>query len=117
MCDTGFDFIPPAPTFVLDAEPRWPGPDWEFFINGRVHLVYTPSTPSRVNNLDNHVRFSDTIHTWSAPLRVNDDNTTNSPSFLPRLARPTPGSPGVVWYDSRIIYGQVGLRQPDGVAE
>src|SRR5205823_10093684 len=75
----GFDFIPPQPDRSVDAEPglawdRTGGPH-----AGRVYLVYTLEVRNEKSDTDIEVRHSDDGGaTWSAPVRVNDDTTTNS---------------------------------------
>ena len=112
----GFDFIPAQPDRSIDAEPglawdRTNGPH-----KGRVYLVYTLEQPNESNNMDIYVRFSDDNGaTWSAPVRVNDDNTKNS-QFLPKISLdPTTGNLAVVWYDSRKDLGTGGPGDTDGV--
>ena len=113
----GFDFIPPQPDRSVDAEPglawdRTGGPH-----NGRVYLVYTLEQKNESDNTDIFVRYSDDRGaTWSAPVRVNDDNTVNS-QFLPKISLdPTSGHIAVVWYDSRNDLGTGGAGDTDGLA-
>jgi hypothetical protein len=55
--------------------------------NGRVYLVYMLKQQSESDNMDIYVRYSnDDGATWSAGVRVNDDNTKNS-QFLPNFSR------------------------------
>jgi hypothetical protein len=112
----GFDFIPAQPDRSVDAEP---GLAWDRtggLHKGRVYLVYTLEHPNESNNMDIYVRFSDDDGaTWSVPVRVNDDNTTNS-QFLPKISLdPTTGNLAVVWYDSRNDLGAGGSGDTDGV--
>jgi hypothetical protein len=114
----GFDFIPPQPDRSVDAEP---GLAWDTTggpHGGRVYLVYTREHPNESNNTDIYVQHSDTSgSTWSAPIRVNDDATTNS-QFLPKISLdPTTGRIAVVWYDSRHDLGTGGTGDTDGVAD
>lgn len=69
---------------------------------GRLYLVYTDETVFGSNNTDIMVRSSDNDGaTWSAPVKVNDDATTNS-QFLPRIAsNRLSGNIAVCWHDSR----------------
>src|SRR5437667_4402872 len=113
----GFDFIPAQPDRSVDAEPglawdRTGGPH-----NGRVYLVYTLEQKNESDNTDIFVRYSDDRGaTWSAPVRVNDDNTVNS-QFLPKISLdPTSGHIAVVWYDSRNDLGTGGAGDTDGLA-
>jgi hypothetical protein len=113
----GFDFIPAQPDRSVDAEP---GLAWDRTggaHSGRVYLVYTLEHPNESNNTDIYVQYSDdTGGTWSSPVRVNDDNTTNS-QFLPKIALdPTSGNLAVVWYDARADLGTGGPGDTDGVA-
>src|SRR2546421_299331 len=112
----GFDFIAPQPDRSIDAEPglawdRSGGPH-----NGRVYLVYTFEVQNESDNTDIFVRYSDNQGmTWSAPVRVNDDATTNS-QFLPKISLDqTTGNLAVVWYDSRNDLGNGGAGDTDGL--
>src|SRR2546430_923745 len=98
----GFDFIAPQPDRSIDAEPglawdRSGGPH-----NGRVYLVYTFEAQNESDNPDIFVRYSDNQGlTWRAPVRVNDDATTNS-HVLPKISLDqTTGSLALVWSHSR----------------
>jgi hypothetical protein len=112
----GFDFIAPQPDRSVDAEPglawdRTGGPH-----AGRVYLVYTHEVRNEKDDTDVEVRHSDDDGaTWSGPVRVNDDATTNS-QFLPKISLdPTTGKIAVVWYDSRADLGTGGAGDTDGV--
>jgi hypothetical protein len=110
----GFDFIPAQEERSIDAEPglawdRTGGPH-----NGRVYLVYTLKVRSERDNMDIYLRHSDDDgKTWSAGVRVNDDNTKNS-QFLPKISLdPTTGNIAVVWYDCRNDLGLGGPGDTD----
>lgn len=112
----GFDFIPAQQDRSVDAEPglawdRTGGPH-----NGRVYLVYTLEVKNESDNTDIFVRYSDDDgRTWSAPVRVNDDQTKNS-QFLPKISLdPTTGNIAVVWYDCRNDLGLGGPGDTDGI--
>jgi hypothetical protein len=112
----GFHFIPAQVDRSIDAEPglawdRTGGPH-----NGRAYLVSTFERSNGTDNTDIFVRFSDDQGaTWSTPVRVNDDTTTNS-QFLPKISLdPTSGNIAVVWYDSRNDLGDGGPGDTDGV--
>jgi hypothetical protein len=114
----GFDFIAPQPDRSVDAEPgiawdRTGGPH-----AGRVYLVYTHEVRNEKDDTDIEVRHSDDNGaTWSGPVRVNDDATTNS-QFLPKISLdPTTGKIAVVWYDSRADLGAGGAGDTDGVPD
>jgi hypothetical protein len=114
----GFDFIPPQPDRSVDAEP---GLAWDRIGGphaGRVYLVYTHEIRNEKDDTDIEVRHSDDGGaTWSAPVRVNDDATTNS-QFLPKISLdPTTGKIAVVWYDSRADLGTGGAGDTDGVPD
>jgi hypothetical protein len=84
--------------------------------NGRVYLVYTEETVNESNDTNILVRFSDDDGTtWSDPVQVNDDATTNS-QFLPRIALDqTTGNIAVSWHDARNDDGLGGPGDTDGV--
>src|SRR5258708_21324772 len=112
----GFDFIPAQPDRSIDAEPglawdRTGGPH-----SGRVYLVYTLEQKNESDNTNIYVRYSDDQGvSWSTPVRVNDDTTTNS-QFLPKIALdPTSGQIAVVWYDARNDLGAGGPGDTNGL--
>jgi BNR/Asp-box repeat protein len=112
----GFDFIPAQPDRSVDAEP---GLAWDRTggaHNGRVYLVYSLEHPNESDDLDIYVRYSDDNGaTWSAGVKVNDDQTTNS-QFMPKISLdPTTGNLAVVWYDSRADLGAGGPGDTDGI--
>jgi hypothetical protein len=100
----GFRHIPPQPVRSVDSESKVAydlsnGPH-----RGRLYMTYTDSSSSADNNGDLQIyeRFSDDDgKTWSARIKVNDDNNSLS-HFLPALAvDPTTGVLAVEWYDCR----------------
>lgn len=98
----GFDPISAQPSRSIDAEgnlawDRSGGP-----LNGRVYLVFTDAPAVGSSDTNIFVRHSDDNGaTWSAPVQVNDDATTNS-QFLPAVAvDQTTGNVAVTWYDAR----------------
>jgi hypothetical protein len=112
----GFDFIPAQPDRSVDAEvglawDRSGGPH-----TGRVYMVNTKEKKNESDNMNILVRHSDDNGaTWSAPVRVNDDHTTNS-QFNPKISLDqTSGAIAVVWYDSRRDLGTGGPGDTDGV--
>jgi hypothetical protein len=112
----GFDFIAPQPDRSVDAEiglawDRTGGPH-----NGRVYAVYTREHLNESDNTDIFVRYSDDDGTsWSGPVRVNDDDTTNS-QFMPKISLDqTTGQIAVMWHDSRADLGTGGEGDTDGV--
>ena len=98
----GFDFIPAQSERSIDAEAGlvWDATGGAF--NDRIYLVYTDETVNENNDTDILMRTStDDGGTWSAPVRVNDDATTNS-QFLPYVALDsTTGTVGVGFHDCR----------------
>src|SRR3954471_9108498 len=98
----GFDFIPAQNGRSIDAEAGlvWDATGGPF--NNRIYLVYTEETVNENNDTDIEMRTStDDGATWSAPVRVNDDATTNS-QFLPYVALDsTTGSVAVGFHDCR----------------
>ncbi|HEY3208479.1 MAG TPA: sialidase family protein [Actinomycetota bacterium] len=112
----GFDFIPPQSRRSVDAET---GLAWDRSggqRTGRVYLLYTDELPDESNDTDNFVRFSnDDGHSWSTPVRVNDDAGHNS-QFNPRIALDqTSGNVAVSWHDSRNDLGTGGPGDTNGV--
>jgi hypothetical protein len=112
----GFDFIPPQPDRSVDAEvglawDRSGGPH-----HGRVSMIYTREHPNESDDTDIYSQYSDDGGvTWSAPVRVNDDATTNS-QFLPKISvDQTTGNLAAVWYDSRSDAGVGGPGDTDQV--
>src|SRR5205085_8029771 len=65
---------------------------------GRAYMVYTDAPTTTSDDLDVFVRTSDNSGaTWSAPVRVNDDQTAFS-QFLPAIASdPVTGNVAVSW--------------------
>src|SRR5436190_9076871 len=98
----GFDFIPAQNGRSIDAEAGlvWDATGGPF--NNRIYLVYTDETVNENNDTDIEMRTStDDGATWTAPVRVNDDATTNS-QFLPYVALdPTTGTVAVGFHDCR----------------
>jgi hypothetical protein len=112
----GFDFIPAQPDRSVDAEvnlawDRSGGPH-----SGRVYAVWTAENPNESNNMDIMFQSSDDNGvTWTAPIRLNDDRTTNS-QFQPSIAvDQTSGDIGVSWYDARNDLGSGGSGDTDGI--
>src|SRR5947208_1460470 len=98
----GFDYIPAQSERSVDAEAGvvWDATGGPF--NNRLYLVYTDETVNENNDTDILMRTStDDGATWSAPVRVNDDATTNS-QFLPYVALDaTTGTVAVGFHDCR----------------
>lgn len=69
---------------------------------GNVYAVYC-SNPTGADNCDVYlVRSTDFGATWSAPLRVNDDNTITD-QWMPTVSvDKATGKVYVTWYDSRV---------------
>src|SRR5437899_3138373 len=70
----GFDYIPAQSERSIDAEAGlvWDATGGPF--NDRIYLVYTDETVNENNDTDIFMRTStDDGATWSAPVRVNDD--------------------------------------------
>ncbi len=98
----GFDFIPAQSGRSIDAEAGlvWDATGGPF--NNRIYLVYTDETVNENNDTDIMMRTStDDGATWTAPVRVNDDATTNS-QFLPYVTLDsTSGTVAVGFHDCR----------------
>jgi hypothetical protein len=98
----GFDFIPAAPNWGIDAEAHlaWDqsgGPH-----DGRLYLSYLDAPPTDLGATKLYVMHSDDGGvTWSNPVLVNDDGT-NASHFMPGFAvDQTTGAVGATWYDTR----------------
>ena len=112
----GFDFLPAQPNRAIAAEANLV---YDLSPGGRrgwLYLAYTDESPDESNDFDVYVRSSsDHGHTWSAPVRVNDDGTGRS-QFLPEIAvDQTTGRLAVGWYDARDDTGVIGAGSLDGV--
>jgi hypothetical protein len=71
-------------------------------INGHVYIVYgSHSIPSADSGDAFFTASNDGGQTWSIPLRVNDDSTTND-QFFPAVAVNGQGVIQVMWYDRRL---------------
>ncbi|HEU5115225.1 MAG TPA: SdrD B-like domain-containing protein, partial [Isosphaeraceae bacterium] len=97
-----FDRIPVQPTRSVDAEvslgyDRSNGPH-----RGRLYMAYTDAPAPGSPDTNIFLRYSDDNGgSWSAPIKVNDDLTTNS-QILPKLAvDPSTGNVAVSFYDAR----------------
>jgi hypothetical protein len=97
----GFDRIPAQPDRSVDAEPRIAFDRSGGPANGRLYVVYINQPPSG-SDTDVYLKYSsDFGATWNTPVRVNDDDTTNS-QFNPAIAiDQTNGNVGISWLDAR----------------
>ncbi len=69
---------------------------------GRAYLVYTDALDVTSDDLNIFARFSDDDgQTWSNPVRVNDDLSSNSQFFSTIALDQTSGNIAVSWYDAR----------------
>jgi hypothetical protein len=111
----GFDYIPAQPHRSIDAEAnlawdRSSGPH-----HGRLYAIWTQETPDESNNTDIMLQSSDDSGaTWTSPVRLNDDATTNS-QFNPAVALDqTTGAVAISWYDARNDLGAGGPGDTNG---
>lgn len=112
----GFDPIPAQPDRTIDAEPSLA---WDLSggaHNGRVYLVWATNPPNQKDNTDIVLKHSDDNGaTWSSPVKLNDDHTTNS-QYDPAIALDqTTGDVAVSWYDTRSDLGTGGSGDTDGI--
>jgi hypothetical protein len=71
-------------------------------VSGNIYVTYTDN-PAGVDKADILFRQStDGGFTWSAPVRVNDDATTNDQWFPAVAVTPDGARLGVFWYDRRL---------------
>ena len=112
----GFDPIPAQPDRTIDAEPNLAWDRSGGAYSGRVYLVWATNPPNRKDNTDIVLQHSDDNGaTWSAPVKLNDDNTANS-QYDPAIALDqTTGDVAVSWYDTRSDLGAGGSGDTDGI--
>lgn len=112
----GFAPIPAQSSRTIDAEA---GLAWDRTMGprrGRVYLAYADRVSVTSADTDIFVRFSDNNGaTWSVPVRVNNDATTNS-QFLQRIAiDQTTGNIVLSWHDARNDMGDFGPGDTNGI--
>ena len=112
----GFDLIPAQPDRTIDAEPNLAWDRSGGAYSGRVYLVWATNPPNRKDNTDIVLQHSDDNGaTWSAPVKLNDDNTANS-QYDPAIALDqTTGDVAVSWYDTRSDLGTGESGDTDGI--
>ena len=112
----GYDAVPAQPDRTIDVELDLVYDHGNCSTRGRVYMVYTDEEPNESDDVDILLRHSDDDGmTWSAPVRVNDDATTNT-QFNPRIAfDPETGNIAVSWHDARNDDGGFGPGDHDGV--
>ncbi len=112
----GEDAIPAQPDMKIDSGIGLAYDTSQGQHRGRVYMVYSDETINESDDIDTWVRYSDDDGaTWSAGVKVNDDQTNRS-QFLPRIAvDPQSGAVGISWYDARNDSGS-GSGDTDGVA-
>jgi Ca2+-binding RTX toxin-like protein len=111
----GFDFIPATPDRSSFASPYLAYDLSNGVFRGRLYAAYAEEIIDESNNSDIELRFSDDNGTtWSAPIRVNDDATTNSQFFQNISVDPATGHVFLSWYDARNDVGAGGINS-DGV--
>lgn len=95
-------YIPAQPDRTIDAEPKVAFDRSGGAASGRLYLVYVDENPDVPYDTDIFLRYSTNLgNTWTKPITVNDDNTTNS-QFVPALAvDDKTGQVGVSWLDCR----------------
>jgi len=112
----GFDYLPVQPDRSVDAEAnlgwdRSGGPH-----DGRIYGIWTQEVKNESDDIDIMFQSSDDNGaTWSSPVRLNDDATTNS-QINPAIAvDQATGFVAVSWYDARNDLGTGGAGDTDGI--
>src|SRR5262249_36462709 len=83
---------------------------------GRVYIAYTDAANATTDDTNIFVIHSDDAgKTWSSPVRVNDDKTSNSQFFGRIAVDESSGLVGAAWYDCRNDPGS-GSGDTDGKA-
>jgi len=87
----------------------WAMPQVAIAPSGRVHVTYTRKDGSDRGNI--YYQYSDTSGmSWSAPVRMNDDSTTNDQWFS-TIAVNANGTVVISWYDRREDPGNMLFRR------
>ena len=99
---SGFDYLPAAPNWGVDAEAHLAWDESGGPHDGRLYLAYLDAPPSDLANTMLYIMHSDDGGTtWSAPVSVTDDGTSAS-HFMPGFAvDQSTGAVGATWYDTR----------------
>jgi hypothetical protein len=84
--------------------------------DGRVYAVWTQEVKNESDDMDIMFQFSDDDGaTWTAPVRLNDDATTNSQVNPAIAVDQGTGFVAVSWYDARNDLGTGGPGDTDGI--
>lgn len=112
----GFDPIPAQPDRTIDAEPNLAWDTSGGAHDGRAYLVWATNPPNQKDNTDIVLQHSDDNGaTWSPPVKLNDDHTTNS-QYDPAIALDqTTGNLALSWYDTRSDLGTGGSGDTNGI--
>ena len=112
----GFDPIPAQPDRTIDAEPNLAWDASGGAHNGRAYLVWATNPANQKDNTDIELQYSDNDGaTWSPPVKLNDDHTTNS-QYDPAIALDqATGNLAVSWYDTRSDLGAGGSGDTNGI--
>ena len=112
----GFDYIPAQPNRSVDAEANLAWDRSGGLHNGRLYAIWTQEVKNESDDMDVMSQYSDDLGaTWSPPVRVNDDHTSNS-QFNPAIALDqTTGNVGISWYDARNDLGAGSSGDTDGI--
>ncbi|MBS1517304.1 MAG: T9SS type A sorting domain-containing protein [Bacteroidetes bacterium] len=85
----------------MDGFPRMSADNSHTATRGNVYVVYARNPGTQDVTDINLVRSTDFGATWSAPVRVNDDNTTTD-QWMPAISVDSKtGRVYIAWYDSR----------------
>jgi hypothetical protein len=112
----GFDYIAAQPDRSVDAETNLAWDRSGGAYDGRVYEIFTQEVGNESDDMDTMFQYSDDDGaTWTSPVRLNDDQGTNS-QFNPAIAvDQATGFVGVSWYDARNDLGLGGPGDTDGI--
>jgi hypothetical protein len=112
----GFDYLPIQPDRSFDAEASLAWDRSGGLHDGRLQAIWTQEVKNESDDFDIMFQYSDDDgDTWTAPVRLNDDETRNSQGNPALAVDQTTGDLAVSWYDARNDLGTGGPGDTNGV--